>query len=336
MSRQVQSVLIMLVGGVLIAITASGRFTSYVKPGFGPLLVAGGVVLLVVGALTLILAVRSEYRSARAAEGGAEAAEGGAGVGPQGAAAVGTEATTEAVTKAASEAATGSATEPATTAAAEDEAEAVAVGLTGDVHTDAHGHVHSSRAPWLIMAPVLVLLLAPPALGADAVSRASGSQAIAGVAPVADQVVTGDGGYAPNDGSGSAPGGDSSGGMVFPALPDVQNPPLALKATVLRALYDSAGSVTKRSVTVIGFITPAGKGYQGGYSIARIAISCCAADANALQLHVAGTAPYPANTWVQAVVTAIAGSATEDNNYVPSVSVTSISKIPEPSDPYEH
>ena len=38
---------------------------------------------------------------------------------------------------------------------------------------DAHGHYHStSKAPWLILLPVLVLLLvAPPALGADAVAR---------------------------------------------------------------------------------------------------------------------------------------------------------------------
>jgi uncharacterized repeat protein (TIGR03943 family) len=291
MPRTVQSVLIMLVGGVLIAITASGRFTSYVKPGFGPLLVTAGIVLLFCGVLTLVLAVRSD----RPADAGH----------------------TE-------------------TDRQDDAAFAEAAVLTGEAGVDAHGHMHSSRAPWLIMAPILVLLLAPPALGADAVSRASGSQAIAGVQPVSAQVVTGDGGYAPNDGSGTAPTGGASGGLLFPALPDAQDPPLALKATVLRALYDSAGSVTKRAVTVIGFITPPGAGFSDGYSIARISISCCAADANALQLHVRGTAPYPANTWVQAVLTAIPGSGTQANNYVPSVTVTSVKKVPAPSDPYEH
>lgn len=290
-----QSVLIMLVGGVLIAITTSGRFTSYVKPGFGPLLIAGGIVLLIAGALTLVLALRADRRADDGhPDHGREHDE------------------------------------------ALAEAEAEAEMLTGESSVDAHGHVHSSRAPWLILAPVLVLLLAPPALGADAVSRTSGSQAVAGLQPVSDQVVTGDGGYAPNDGSGSAPAGGGSGGMLFPALPDTQNPPLALKATVLRALYDSAGSVTKHAVTVIGFITPAGTGFADGYSIARISISCCAADASALQLHVSGATPYPANTWVQAVVTAIPGSGTAANNYVPSVTVTSINKIAEPSDPYEH
>ena len=125
-------------------------------------------------------------------------------------------------------------------------------------------------------------------------------------------------------------------GCVFPNLPDTQDPPLALKATVLRALYDSAGSVTKHSVTVIGFITPAGTGFTEGYSIARIAIFCCAADANALQLHVSGATPFPANTWVQAVVTAVPGSGTQANNYVPSVKVTSIIQVSQPADPYEH
>jgi uncharacterized repeat protein (TIGR03943 family) len=305
MSRLAQSVLIMLVGGVMIALTASGRFTSYVKPGFGPLLIAGGIVLLVAGVLTLILAIRGD-RASDADDASAE---------PMGASD-----------------GTGNGLPDGATRAALAEAAV----LTGE--QDAHGHVHSSRAPWLIMAPILVLLLAPPALGADAVSRTSGSQAIAGLQPVSAQVVTGDGGYAPNDGSGSEPGSGSggSGGLVFPNLPNTQNPPLALKATVLRALYDSAGSVTKHSVTVVGFITPAGTGFTDGYSIARIAIFCCAADANALQLHVSGAAPFPANTWVQAVVTAVPGSGTQANNYVPSVKVASIIRVPQPADPYEH
>ena len=38
MGRETQSILLGLLGGVLITITATGRYTSYVKPGFGPLL----------------------------------------------------------------------------------------------------------------------------------------------------------------------------------------------------------------------------------------------------------------------------------------------------------
>ena len=83
----------------------------------------------------------------------------------------------------------------------------------------------TSKAPWLILVPVLVLLLvAPPALGADAVARNASSQALAGMTVVArDQAgskdAAGGGGYKFNDGSGSA--ADSAGSrrtMHFPAL----------------------------------------------------------------------------------------------------------------------
>ena len=72
-------------------------------------------------------------------------------------------------------------------------------------------------------------------------------------------------------------------------------------------------------VTVTGFIAPAGDGYTDGYTIARMVISCCAADANPMQLHVDGDAPFPSNTWVEAVVTVVPNTATMDNGYVPTV-----------------
>ena len=46
-------------------------------------------------------------------------------------------------------------------------------------------------------------------------------------------------------------------------------------------------------MTVTGFIAPAGEGYTDGYTIARMVISCCAADANPMQLHVAGDRAVP-------------------------------------------
>jgi uncharacterized membrane protein YcgQ (UPF0703/DUF1980 family) len=55
-----------------------------------------------------------------------------------------------------------------------------------------------------------------------------------------------------------------------------------------------------------------------------------------MQAHVEGTAPLPVNTWVTAVVTAVPGTGTIENNYVPTVQVTSVTPIDQPSDPYEH
>jgi uncharacterized repeat protein (TIGR03943 family) len=147
----------------------------------------------------------------------------------------------------------------------------------------------------------------------------------------------GGGGYKFNDGSGSA--ADSTGSrrtMHFPALPAVDNPSVGMKDLILRALYDADNSVEGVPVTVTGFIAPAGDGYSDGYTVARIVISCCAADANPMQLHIAGDAPFPANTWVDAVVTVVPNTATMDNGYVPTVTVTSMTPVPQPDDPYEH
>ena len=240
MNKETQSILVGLLGGLLISMTASGRFTSYVKPGFAPLLMTAGIVLVVVGLPSLIQAIRSEMRTHRATLLPAEPA--GAGGGAD----------------------------------------------LGADDLDAHGHEHtSSRAPWLILVPVLVLLLVSPvALGADAVARSSSSQGLAGLdaaapAPVADKSgVTGDGGYKPNDGTGRSNGTAASTRrtMQFPALPGGPNPQITMKDLVLRALYDGTDSVSQNPVTVTGFITPPGEGQSGGYSIARIVISCCAAD----------------------------------------------------------
>ncbi len=346
MNKETQSIVVTLLGGLLVSITVSGRFTSYVRPGFGPLLLIGGGILVVVGVLSLILAVRADIKVdrarkhplavAHAADGssGAAADRGGVGVVVD----TGVEA--------------GGADGAAPPAAADPDTHALSVHAPVGTpagsdapgqQPDAHGHDHAgSKAPWVILVPVLVLLLvAPPALGADAVARNASSQALAGMSVVsADSAgskdATGGGGYKFNDGSGSA--ADSTGSrrtMHFPAL-EGQNPPVEVKDLILRALYDADYSVREVPVTVVGFLAPAGDGYNGGYTIARMVISCCAADANPMQLHVAGDAPYPANTWVQAVVTVDADTATLDNGYVPTVAVASITPVQQPADPYEH
>lgn len=309
MNKTTQSVLIAVLGGLMISITVSGRYTSYVKPSYGPLLIISGIVLILVGVLSIIVGIRSDLVADRARE-----------------------------------------------------AELVAFGVTvgspesSQHHAhdadefDSHGHSHDrSRAPWLILAPILVLLLlAPAALGADAVARNAGSQALIGlngVAPAsgagADVGAGGSaGGYAPNDGSGHGMGTKAFASqrptMSFPALPAGKDPTLTIKDFVMRALYDGGGSVSNNDITVIGFIAPAGDGYAGGFSLARMTISCCAADASPMRLHVVGTATYPSNTWVTAVVSAQAGTASAENDYVPTVDLTSMTQISQPPDPYEH
>jgi uncharacterized repeat protein (TIGR03943 family) len=323
MNKETQSIVVALLGGLLISITLSHRFTSYVRPGFAPLLLIGGGILVLVGVVSLILAIRADAtkergRATHKAAEGAPVVQAGAGDGP-------------------------TATTPSVVAtAAPDQPDHIDQEDPG-----VHGHPHDhdkSKAPWLILIPVLVLLLvAPPALGADAVARNASSQALAGVDVVAREGSTskdgagGGGGYKFNDGSGSA--ADSTGSrrtMHFPALPAGADPSIGMKDLILRALYDADNSVEGVPVTVTGFIAPAGDGYTDGYTVARIVISCCAADANPMQLHIAADAPFPANTWVDAVVTVVPNTATMDNGYVPTVTVTSMTPVPQPDDPYEH
>jgi uncharacterized membrane protein YcgQ (UPF0703/DUF1980 family) len=55
-----------------------------------------------------------------------------------------------------------------------------------------------------------------------------------------------------------------------------------------------------------------------------------------MQLHVAGDAPVPSDTWVNAVVTVVPDTANLDNGYVPTVTLTSMTTTSQPDDPYEH
>ncbi|MDQ6658073.1 MAG: TIGR03943 family protein [Actinomycetota bacterium] len=297
MNSETQSIVVVLFGGLLVGITVSGRYTSYVKPGFGPLLLTAGIVLLLVGVISLVSIVIAETRAAK------------------------------------SEALTATVLQPGV--------DGVPTDRDGDVdraEVDTHGHSHgNSRAPWLILLPVLLLLLvAPTALGADAVARSGGSQAIGGMTPVTSSSGgTPNDGYAFNDGSGSA-SDDQMGGIAFPALPAGTNPADTMKDFMMRSLYDSKRSVVKNPVTLIGFIAPAGQGFHDGYTVARMAISCCAADANPIRIHVAGKPPFPTNTWVSVVATSKAGTAGTANNYVPTANAVSVKQIQQPSDPYEH
>jgi len=301
MNKQTQSIVVALLGGLLLSITLSGRFTSYVRPSFKPLLLIGGGILLTVGVLTLVMSLWAEIKADRARKHARTGAGG---------------------------------------------ADLPTDDNTHD-HADAHGHDHTtSKAPWLILVPVLVLLLvAPPALGADAVARNASSQALSGqvvAAPVPSDPTSKDGaggvsgGYKFNDGSGSAT--DTAGSRRtehFPALQGT-DPEITIKEFVLRALYDADNSVEGVPVTVTGFVAPPGQGYTDGYTIARMVISCCAADANPMQLHIAGDAPFPSDTWVSAVVTVVPNTATMDNGYVPTVTLTSMTTTEQPDDPYEH
>ncbi|RIJ70660.1 TIGR03943 family protein [Nakamurella silvestris] len=300
MNRETQSIVTIMLGGLIAAITASGRFTSYVKPGFEPILWAASVILVLVGVITLVMTIREEVREAKAVE--------------------------LARVAAAERGAADHGADHGHDVDGHDWKAHDSQGHDSQAH-DLHGHDHSrSKAAWLLMVPVLVLLLVPPnALGADSVVRSATSQDIAGEAAT---VVT--------SGSGTTGSGDVRRTMPFPPLTAGGTQDMTMKEFVMRTLYDAQDSTSKGSFVIQGFIVPVSKGYDSGYGIARLVISCCAADANPMQVHIEGDAPLPVNTWVTATVTAVAQTGNRENQYVPTVTVTSMDTISQPKDPYEH
>ncbi len=178
-------------------------------------------------------------------------------------------------------------------------------GDAGDDGDDGHGHgPRGMRMAWLLTLPVLaVFLIAPPALGSYSAAR-----------------------------SANAVARPASAGTGFPPLPGGSPLVLPLADFDVRAVWDTSGSLRGRQVRLTGFVTPR-KG--GGWYVARLTISCCAADAQTYKVEVRGIAAPPADSWVE-----VTGVWTPDGqagrpDAVPALTVTRLTRIPEPRDPYE-
>lgn len=176
-----------------------------------------------------------------------------------------------------------------------------------DAHDhDAHGH--STRPAWLLLVPVLaVFLVAPPALGADSVirteARAPSSAATANAA-------------------------------AFPPLPAENVVPLAVNEFVTRAGWDKAGTLNGRTVSLTGFVVHT----EGSTLLARLVISCCAADAFPVTVRLRdGSADHlPSDSWIQVTGQVVPGTATQANSYTPDFTPASVTSVPAPKDPYEY
>jgi uncharacterized repeat protein (TIGR03943 family) len=174
-----------------------------------------------------------------------------------------------------------------------------------------HGH-GAPRSGWLLALPVLVLLLvAPPALGSYAATRQA--------RPVV------------------AAGGDPGG--VFPPLPEPVGSavPLAVSEFVTRALYDEERSLSGERVRLLGFAAP---GQGGGYLLTRFNLFCCAADGQAYQVEVHGDqVPRRADQWL-----VVEGRWRPAKVYdgiaplgvLPVLVADSVTEVRPPADRYEH
>jgi len=168
---------------------------------------------------------------------------------------------------------------------------------------DDHGHSHSSRSTWLMLLPVLaVFLISPPALGGDVVSSA------------ADTNQT----QRSRNLLGDLPSGDVI--------------PLSMTEFVTRTAWDESGTLDGRRVKLTGFLTRA----DGNTFVARLAISCCAADARPLKVRLTGDVPsLPDEQWVEVTGKVVPKSANEKNSWVPSFPVESATSVAQPVEPYE-
>ncbi len=177
--------------------------------------------------------------------------------------------------------------------------------VVDQVHGIDHEHGSGGHAPWLMVLPVLAILLVPPAaLGADAVDRTVGNPGGNGVVEAAPR---------------------------FPPLPPGPAPELTMSDFVARAISERSGRLDGREVAVTGFVAR----HDNEVRLARLLISCCAADARPMTVRLdGGGLDYPPDTWLQ-VRGLQPGSATAETRYVPALTVSSAEVVPAPEDPYE-
>ena len=173
----------------------------------------------------------------------------------------------------------------------------------GKAADDGHEHSHSSRSTWLMLLPVLaVFLISPPALGGDVVNSAADTNQTQRSRNLLGELPSGD--------------------VV----------PLSMTEFVTRTAWDESGTLDGRRVKLTGFLLRA----DGATYVARLAISCCAADARPLKVRVTGDVPaLPDEQWVEVTGKVVPKSANEKNSWVPSFTVESFTAVAEPVEPYE-
>jgi putative membrane protein len=175
-------------------------------------------------------------------------------------------------------------------------------------HDDGHGHTHGGfDVAWLLVLPMLVLLLiAPPALGSFSAAR-----------------------------TGTALGAAPSSGL--PALPDGDPVRLSVLDFASRAVFDHGRTLRDRHVTLSGFVLP---GDNGTWYLTRMVITCCAADAQPIKVGLTGAVPagLKANDWIEVIGAYTPGRTDKDpvnGEAIPYISVNSSKPVPTPAQQYE-
>ncbi|MFP3987906.1 TIGR03943 family protein [Streptomyces sp. E11-3] len=166
-----------------------------------------------------------------------------------------------------------------------------------------HDHSNGPRVGWLLAVPAAALLLfPPPALGSYSAEREEAAR-------IAQRVGT------------------------FDALPDGDPVDLTLGQFTSRAVYDSGGSMTGRTLRLTGFVT---RGDDGTWYATRLQISCCAADSRPIKVEVRDAAAPPDGAWVTVTGTwHPEGELGTDEAWPPVLEATAVRRVAEPENPYE-
>ncbi|MFG1670931.1 TIGR03943 family putative permease subunit [Streptomyces sp. Y7] len=178
-----------------------------------------------------------------------------------------------------------------------------------DEHPDAedlHGeHTHPEpRVSWLLILPLLALILvAPPALGSYSATR------------------TGTALQEP---------------LAYPDLPAADPLPLAVVDYAGRAVYDHGRTLRGRRVELTGFLA---LDRDGTPYLVRMALNCCAADAQPVKVALTGEVPpvLQPDTWLRVTGTYTPRRAKDPVNGgpIPFIEVTQAKPVAEPTDPYD-
>lgn len=266
MKRNVAGLVIVFVGAAVVQLATSGTYLRYVKPGMRWMLLAAGLILIVLAVTDVVLDSRTRPAERTQPPARPEDAWRNA---------------------------------PWRAGRRDDEP---------DQHEhaadDGHGQHGLPRAAWLLLIPIFALLVVdPPALGADAAQRQS---------PVAAKPVAAQGNAFWQ--------GDHSYG---PAV-------IALRDYAVWAVWEK-DAMKGRSFQLTGFVTP---DKNGVWYVTRIGVTCCVADATAFMVEARGPAAPPKNQWITVTGTWAEPTKRTDGD-VAVLTVETIKPVTAPANPYE-
>lgn len=171
-----------------------------------------------------------------------------------------------------------------------------------------HDHTHRPGIAWLLVVPIALLgIVIPPAITPQAAGPS--------VVEVSTEVLR----------------------RPFPPLPAEHAPTLSMFDVLVRVAQDSANTLDGRLITVNGFTFKR----EGRTELARVVISCCAADARLASLRLSGPAArqiaaYPENTWLSVEGKVPPGQADPSGQTIPVMEVFSATQIDPPTNPYAY